>query len=346
MIRPGDQSVPQQRPLYWPRARRMTMIPEIPTRKGTASDRSDWQASSPNRAVTPAGTRITAAGLAGRAARWVVVAVMICAAVIRVPGSCQGADLALLTAQELEPDLKAWVILDARPEKDWKRGCIPGSFPFSWERYTHVDEDGVPYRIMSPQSLGAALGRLGIAPESPVLVYGDADESWGGEGWVCWVLQWLGHAGPVRLLAGGIRAWEESGFSLAPGSDVEALHPASYVPRPKDGMLVSARDLHDSPGRYQLVDTRSTLEWFRGHLPGAVHIAWADFYKGRNRTALDSSQLRQLLSDNGIATDRPVVYYCTGGIRSGYAWLVHELSGLPAALNFEGGTAEWDLRYP
>ena len=91
-----------------------------------------------------------------------------------------------------------------------------------------------------------------------------------------------------------------------------------------------------------LVDTRGYLtEWLPGHLPEAIHIPWEKFYREKNRTALSPKEFKELLEKNGVDLTKPVVYYCTGGIRSGYAWLVHELSGLPSAVNFEGGTEEW-----
>ncbi len=47
---------------------------------------------------------------------------------------------------------------------------------------------------------------------------------------------------------------------------------------------------------------------------------------------------------NGVDTTHPVVYYCHGGIRSGYVWLVHQLAGLPTARNYSGGMAAWQKR--
>jgi thiosulfate/3-mercaptopyruvate sulfurtransferase len=90
-----------------------------------------------------------------------------------------------------------------------------------------------------------------------------------------------------------------------------------------------------------LVDTRSTLEWFRGKIPGAIHIPWDDFYSGKERRPLPPNELKKLLLKNGIDINKTVVYYCTGGIRSGYAWLVHQLSGLPSSINYEGGYEAW-----
>jgi thiosulfate/3-mercaptopyruvate sulfurtransferase len=55
---------------------------------------------------------------------------------------------------------------------------------------------------------------MGISEGSTIVVYGDADSSWGGEGWVLWVLDYLGHKGKLLLLNGGIRAWVKEGFPL------------------------------------------------------------------------------------------------------------------------------------
>ncbi|MFH1153853.1 MAG: rhodanese-like domain-containing protein [Pseudomonadota bacterium] len=259
---------------------------------------------------------------------------------------CHGSGIERIEPQQLERDKAAWVILDARPEERWKTSRIPGALSFSWEAHTRTDDRQVPYRVQDPETLAAALGTLGIAVNTPVAVYGDADSSWGGEGWVCWVLTWMSHQGTIALLDGGIQAWTGAGYPLEKGGELSAGRTVVYQPRPDPAMMVSARDLHDHLGDRQLVDTRSFMEWIRGHLPGAVHITWESFFFGGNRRPLDSTSVRNLLADHGISPERPVVYYCTGGIRSGYAWMVHELAGLPRAVNFEGGTAEWDAIFP
>lgn len=42
--------------------------------------------------------------------------------------------------------------------------------------------------------------------------------------------------------------------------------------------------------------------------------------------------------------NRELVFYCTGGVRSAYAWLIHQLCGSLPASNFEGGTEAWKQR--
>jgi len=258
--------------------------------------------------------------------------------------SAFGADLGLITPSTLAKE-NAWIILDCRPEKNYDQGHLPGALPFSWEKLTATDKDGVKYRILPPDELAARLGRMGISEKSWIVFYGDADSSWGGEGWGAWVMTWLGHTGPVRILEGGISAWEQAGRPVEKDRPKEA-QAATYLVNLKPEKDMTVQQLVDHGDQYTLIDVRSTLEWIKGHLPNAIHISWEKFYQGPERKPLSREQLQKLLADQGVSLNKPAVYYCTGGIRSGYAWVVHELSGLGPAINFEGGTEAWDKLRP
>ena len=269
-----------------------------------------------------------------------------CFFIFSAPHPLQAADIRLIEAAGLNQSLSGWIVMDARPKKEWLKAHIPGAVSFSWEDYTRTDPKGVAYRTISPRELGGALGKIGIDDHASIAVYGDADTSWGGEGWLCWVLSWIGHKGRICVINGGIQAWKEKGFPLKDGAESFSGKAAEYKVDIREGLNISAQQIKNSPSAFQLVDTRSTLEWVMGHLPGAVHIDWEKFYHGKDRSFLSASGIRGLLAKNGINPEKPVVYYCTGGIRSGYAWLGHHLAGLPEAINFEGGTAEWEKMFP
>ncbi len=255
-----------------------------------------------------------------------------------------GPDLGLIEAATLKGDQSRWVILDGRSKAEWEAGHIPGAYSFCWENYTRTDEKGVEYRIFPTRELAAALGAMGISENTPVVVYGDADKSWGGEGWDAWTLSWLGHKGPIRLLAGGIQAWRGQGFSLSKGPEKKTAAKAEYRFNLKPELDISTEDLEQKKGSPVIVDVRSTFERLKGKIPGSVHIFWEKFFTGPDRRPLAPQELKKLLAGSGVDTTRPVVYYCYGGIRSGYAWLVHQLAGLPTARNYEGGWAAWQKR--
>jgi thiosulfate/3-mercaptopyruvate sulfurtransferase len=254
--------------------------------------------------------------------------------------------MGLIDPADLNKSLSAWIVLDARPHNVCQSGHIPGAKCFSWEEYTRTDEKGIAYRTLPSPDLAEALGKMGIDENSPVVVYGDADTSWGGEGWACWVLVWIGHKGPIRVLNGGIQAWSENGFSIKTGEESFTGEPLVYHHNVRPSINVTAEDIRAHPLSFQLVDTRSTLEWIKDRIPSAIHIPWEKFYTGKTRRPITPAETRALLMQNNVNPDRTVVYYCAGGIRSGYAWLVHSLAGLPEAVNFEGGMAEWEKPYP
>lgn len=271
--------------------------------------------------------------------------------IIILPGSCWGLenvhtmDIGLIQPEKVHAETGTWTILDARPVSIWEKNHIPGAISFSWESYTRTDDKKIAYRVFQPEEIAGILGKRGIDEQTKIAVYGDTDTSWGGEAWVVWLLSWLGHTGPVRLIEGGIDAWEKAGFPLTSESVTGTLLPKTYHVALRYQLNISAEALERMKKDVFIVDTRSFMEWITGdRVPGAVHINWEEFYTGPLKTPLDANALSRLLEKNGISFDKPVVYYCTGGIRSSFAWLTHQLAGKGSPVNFEGGTEEWKRR--
>lgn len=254
------------------------------------------------------------------------------------------ADLGLIDAVALKANPAKWVILDARPWGDWEAGHIPGAVSFSWDNYTRTDARGIQYSSFPPEEVAAALAGMGVNEKTPVVVYGDADKSWGGEGYDVWLLSWLGHKGPIRLLNGGIQSWRNQNLSLTRGAEKLAKSKSRYRFELQPQHIVSMEEVLKGRTAYTLVDVRSTFEWIKGRIPGAIHIPWDNFYTGKDRRPLPAADLKKLLARHGVDHSKPVVYYCLGGVRSGYAWMTHQLAGLPGARNYKGGWATWEKR--
>jgi thiosulfate/3-mercaptopyruvate sulfurtransferase len=272
--------------------------------------------------------------------RFIIAAIMI----VSCSAGALAADLGLIDATTLKNNSSKWIVLDARPKAEWEAGHIPGAKSFSWDDYTRTDEKAVQFSSFTPRELAAALAGLGIDEKTPVVVYGDADKSWGGEGYDVWLLSWLGHKGPIRLLNGGIQAWKSLNLPLVKGAEKPGAKKARYQVALKPHFVVSTEEVQQQKGSFTLVDVRSNWEWIKGKIPGAVHIPWEDFYTGKDRHPLPPAELKKLLAKHGVDTSKPVVYYCLGGIRSSYAWLTHHLAGLPEARNYKGSWAAWQKR--
>lgn len=234
------------------------------------------------------------------------------------------------------------VIIDARPVKEWEKSHIPGAISLSWETYTTNRDATIPYSTLPPDQMAEILGGKGISDTSPIVIYGDADTSWGGEGWVCWLFTWLGHTGDIRLLDGGIKAWSSKHYPLETGPTKTLISKTVYTPLVRNGVTIETPDLKRELDSIQLIDTRSFLERIRYSIPGSVHIPWKHFYTDKTNKPLSPGAFKQLLAKHGINPEKPVVYFCTGGIRSAYAWTVHSLNAENSrAINYEGGVEAW-----
>lgn len=244
----------------------------------------------------------------------------------------------LLQPQQLHQLSASVKIIDARPLEQWQKGHIPGALSFDWQSNTETDRQQVAYRKLASEVLAERLGRLGINEHSRLVIYGDADSSWGGEGWVCWLLRELGHVAEIYLLDGGVQAWQKLHGDLTVATPAAAT-PTTYRVAERCELDIETEKLRQAD--VQLVDTRSLFEWLCGAIPGAVRINWTEFYRGEERSPLDRDGVIALLREKGLDPEKPVVYYCSGGIRSAYAWTVHELAGLRQAINYEGGMEAW-----
>jgi rhodanese-related sulfurtransferase len=86
------------------------------------------------------------------------------------------------------------------------------------------------------------------------------------------------------------------------------------------------RERHEA-GEIELIDVREPYEWDAGHVSGARHIEL-------ERVASEAST---------IAKDKPVVFYCAVGSRSGMAANAFRRAGYDA-YSMDGGITAWDAQ--
>ena len=238
------------------------------------------------------------------------------------------------------------VMLDARGEKAWKAGHAPGSAPIDWKDHRQSWlRDG---RLTAdPAGLGRALSELGVRGDRAVLVVGAGRDGWGEEGRVFWMLDHLGHP-DVRIVDGGWPAWAAAGLPTVTDTTRPAAGTFTPSPRPE----TQASLLEVAAGLEQGVvfwDTREAREYAGetpykeargGHLPGAKHL-WFKELMTPSGTLKNRGELRALLSARGIPLDEPVIAYCTGGVRSGFAYAVLKELGATEPANYDGSMWEW-----
>ena len=103
----------------------------------------------------------------------------------------------------------------------------------------------------------------------------------------------------------------------------------------------------------QLIDVRTGEEYEgrqgypcdprQGHIPGAVHIEWTEFYAGEGKPHA-REPIEALLRDRGVDPDTRIVAYCHSGQRSQMAVTALRAAGIEDAENYEASWHEWSRR--
>jgi thiosulfate/3-mercaptopyruvate sulfurtransferase len=240
------------------------------------------------------------------------------------------------------------LIIDARSPEAYAAGHITGAISVS--TYDYFVPNTKPEGMRAFASQAAALyGAAGIGLDTPLVVYDDdtgvrvARE--------CWLLEYLGHRN-VRLLHGGLNAWQQCGGPIS----TEAFSSAArqFEIQHHSAGFVSADEITAELGHPKrvVIDVRDELEHEgldhtaccerRGHVPGAVWIHWSAFLEqGRFKSA---EAIRALLQSRGIRADDEVVPYCHRGARSANTYWALRLAGYAQVRNYIGSWHEWSAR--
>lgn len=256
-------------------------------------------------------------------------------------------DRLFISAAELHAaDADTITLLDARSASAYNRGHIPRAMHVSW--LDHRDGWGRTGRLTGDlHALAAQFADLGVRNDRRVIVYGGADEGWGEEGRIAWTLRYLGHD-KVSVLNGGFTAWVEAEGDVTRAS--ASPQTGDFAFRLESSLRASADDVAAGPENgVVIVDTRSADEWNgsrryfparTGRIPGAVHLEWTELLDDDGLLDKSSAAYARLRA-KGLTTDRPVIAYCVGGVRSAFVTMaLHEL-GFRDVRNYDGSWYEW-----
>ncbi|NLW92353.1 MAG: sulfurtransferase [Syntrophomonadaceae bacterium] len=255
----------------------------------------------------------------------------------------------MVDVQWLKDNLDKVDVIDARVEKDYTNGHIPGAVNATWQSL--CDMQGKPGEVgwgvaLPQEELAAKIGALGISGEKPVIVYAQPP-GWGEEGCVLWMLKMAGIK-DAKMLDGGYAVWQTAGNETS--KDVVKATAVPFKIDNVDESLTASTDfINKNLGKIRIVDSRSEKEYKGatdygeargGHLPGAINIPFESMFNQDN-TLKDFDQLSQIFQDAGLKPGDEIVTYCTAGIRSGYMALVMRAAGYENARNYDESFYEW-----
>ncbi|MFJ8487034.1 sulfurtransferase [Streptomyces sp. NPDC094038] len=202
-----------------------------------------------------------------------------------------------------------------------------------------------PFTCPSPSRVAAHARDLGVREDSTVVVYDRLTGAWAARLW--WVLRTAGITG-VRVLDGGLTAWEAAGLPVTDGRE-PAPAPGNVVARPAAGGFVDLarmKRIADGSDPTPAVCALRRPEYLgtpehprSGHIPRTTSLPYADLLGPGN--TLSPERTARLAAAHGIRAGDGTVLYCGGAVNAaGLALALHEI-GIDDVLLYDGSLAEW-----
>ena len=270
--------------------------------------------------------------------------------VVEKDGDAERFDSFVWSVDKLLENFANVVVLDARAEDAYKKEHIVGAVNATWQNWSNVEvpqDSGEWSLLYDTDTIAQKLAELGIDGTKPVIIYNDPLEGWGEEGRQLWSLRYYG-LNDTYILNGGIPAWKAAGGEVTKEATV-----ITPVEAPKltanEEFFASTEYVASHLESDNILDVRDDQEFSaltnsgekcNGRIPGSSHVWYKDFYHS-DGTLLTPAEIRARIEPLGYTTDKPIVAYCTGGIRSGFSTIVLRIAGYESARNYDASFSGW-----
>ena len=249
-------------------------------------------------------------------------------------------------------------------DRGYQRGHVPGAQYVDFSEVMVLERDGRKNELLEPRAFAELMARLGIGPDSLVVLYGDAAGVFPARLYVTMCHYGLGDN--ARLLDGHLRGWVAQGRIVAASPPVPGATGASSsaddptaigleMPVVAPGVVAgdeAVRRAVDAGGA-TLLDVRPADQFLgekkgpgvkaAGRIPGAVNLPWREMVTGvKPPWLLGEAELREALTEAGVPgeAEGPVIVYDAAGMHASLAYAVLAELGYDVSL-YDGGYAAW-----
>ncbi len=252
-------------------------------------------------------------------------------------------------------DATVWLTLDPAggpPDIEsgrasWGEAHIPGAGFADLIGDLSDADSPLPFMLPRPESLAAAMSRLGVGPGTHVVAYDAETGMWAARLW--WTLRAFGFDA-VSVLDGGLQAWRAQGLPLTseppehPAAPFEAsLRPDLVADRDEveaimeegAACLVNALDPALFRGDAAIVARRP------GRIPGSVNVPSRGLLDPATNRFRPPDELRELFASTGALDKRRIVTYCGGGIAASLDAFALAVLGRDDVAVYDGSLLDW-----
>jgi len=232
-------------------------------------------------------------------------------------------------------------------------GHIPGALAFDIDTVADKSVD-LPHMLPAPDEFERHMRALGISANSEIVVYDNIHLFTAPRVW--WSLRSMG-CDHVRVLDGGLPAWQAAGGEIAQGpAPTHATVPGDFTARPRPELIAALNDVTgalDDPD-IAILDVRSKARFSgveaeprpglrAGHMPNARNAPWTDLLNA-DGTLAAAERLRALFKSAGLEPGKPVITSCGSGVTASVAALALEVCGFAPWSVYDGSWTEWGAR--
>ncbi|WP_064603509.1 sulfurtransferase [Photobacterium sp. J15] len=238
------------------------------------------------------------------------------------------------------------IIYDARPEREYLNGHIPGAVSFPVNDTYHVNND--VYYVKNKENITPLLRKKGLDKNKLVIIYDNGNYLDSSR--LFWVLELYGHRN-LAILETGYSLWLQE---YPVSTEITFPDKTSYIPIFNSAAYAStlvAKVATYSPD-YQLYDSRTLPEYegnrsvthVYGHIPRARHLSIGDFFTasvGGVKVLKSQSEIALVLSD--FDKSKKNITYCNKGKASTLSYYLLKRSGFDVA-HYDGSWLDWSAK--
>lgn len=266
----------------------------------------------------------------------------------------------LIEIEQLQSVKGPVVLIDARAGADTQQRYLAGHLEGA--QFVDLDKDlstkpadpayGGRHPLPSLKDFSQLLGKLGITPESHVVVYDDKAGAFGGAR-LWWMLRAIGHD-KVQVINGGLQAIKDAGVALS----TEPFIATPVEPYPVPAEYAGTVDIDDTDkaagnDNQMVIDVREAyryegqsepIDLIAGHIPGAVNLPYT-FNLDTSGKYLAPEELRKAYKSTfGDVNAENVIVHCGSGVTACHTLLGMDYAGIIGPKLYVGSWSEWSRR--
>lgn len=228
-----------------------------------------------------------------------------------------------------------------------KKDRIPGArFADLFTEFSNPEAE-FPFTRPREDQFEAAVGRLGIGPQTHVVIYDNLANQWAARLW--WVFRSFGHS-RTSVLDGGSRKYVREGHPLE--HEITPFARTNYTIATPRQIVATKKDILDivrgkRPAQlicFLLPDDYAGTTSVRsrpGHIPGSVNLPFTSLVDPTTNALKTHDELISEFSAVASLDGDLIVTYCGGGIASALGALALAVIEYDNTLEYDNSLSEW-----